>query len=60
MGVFGKMVHWVRHFWLFIFNYSIPVILNEKLRPLRLVLSLIFSVPVLILAYGGTSFLNSS
>ena len=43
----------MRHLWLFIFNYSIPVILKEEVNMVRLVTSVITSPVVLVLAYGG-------
>ena len=47
------MIHCVRHLWLFIFNYTIPVILKEEISMLRLVVGILLSPVVLILAYGS-------
>lgn len=53
-GVWGKAVHFVRHFWRFFFQYSIPMVVKDAWKPEEILVSLVFSPAVLFLAYGGT------
>lgn len=44
------MVHYVKILWLFIFNYTIPVIIKEDVDMVKVVISVVLSPVVLILA----------
>lgn len=50
----GKLRHYMRVGWTFVFNHTIPVILKDKVEQQRLVISLLLSPIVLWFAKGGT------
>ncbi len=51
----GKLKHNIRMGWTFVFNFTVPVILKDKINPSRLVASLLLSPVVLWFAKGSKS-----
>lgn len=49
----GKLKHYIRIGWTFVFNFTVPVILKDKINPPRLVASLLLSPVVLWFAKGS-------
>ena len=52
----GQITIWVRKVWIFIFDYTIPVILKDEVDFKRLAIGLVLSPVVFWLSDGGTSF----
>lgn len=56
-SLLGKIIRYVRIFWIFLFDYTIPLILKDNANFKKLTVSLIVSPAIFWLSDGGNFYL---
>jgi Ca2+/Na+ antiporter len=58
--LFGKVIHYIRVLWIFLFDYTIPIILKNEVHTKKLIISLLLSPGIIFLATGVPDCFNET